>query len=207
MFKKIVLPLILLAGGGFVVVLVVSSVFVLTGPGADKNPCAAKNPCSAKNPCAANPCAPSARAARSIAKAITVRGEIVKINPRTGKLVLKANGSQLDLTLARYSVVRQGPKVKTAKDIKRGDKATVSYVDSGGVRTAWYIYLALGASVANPCAANPCAARNPCVAKNPCAANPCAARNPCAAKTLNSCAAKTASQPLTQPAQDKTWPK
>jgi len=33
MFKKIVLPLILLAGGGFVVVLVVSSVFVFTGPG------------------------------------------------------------------------------------------------------------------------------------------------------------------------------
>jgi len=60
MFKKIVLPLILLAGGGFVVVLVVSSVFVFTGPGAATlravNPCAAKtiNPCAAKtlNPCA-----------------------------------------------------------------------------------------------------------------------------------------------------------
>ena len=41
----------------------------------------------------------------------------------------------------------------------------------------------------NPCAANPCAAknkRNPCAAgkkKNPCAAtNPCAAKNPCAAR-------------------------
>ncbi|MGQ0544485.1 MAG: cytochrome P460 family protein [Betaproteobacteria bacterium] len=39
----------------------------------------------------------------------------------------------------------------------------------------------LGAA-ANPCAANPCAAKNPCAARNPCAAkNPCAA-NPCAAK-------------------------
>lgn len=43
----------------------------------------------------------------------------------------------------------------------------------------------------NPCAANPCAAKNPCggnpcAAKNPCAANPCAAKNPCAA---NPCAA------------------
>ncbi len=157
------------------------------------NPCAAKNPCSAKNPCAANPCAPGARAAISTAKAITVRGEIVRINPRSGKLVLKTNGSQLDLTLSRYSVVRQGPKVKTAKEIKRGDKATVSYVDTGRARTAWYIYLSSGASVANPCAANPCAARNPCAAKNPCAANPCAARNPCAVKNpcaANPCAAK-----------------
>ncbi|MCH7569149.1 MAG: hypothetical protein IH919_01070 [Deltaproteobacteria bacterium] len=65
MFKKIVLPLMLLAVGGFVVVLAVSSVFVLTGPGAATlravNPCAAKtlNPCAAKtiNPCQAkNPC-------------------------------------------------------------------------------------------------------------------------------------------------------
>ncbi len=46
MFKKIVLPLMLLGVGGFVVVLAVSSVFVLTGPGAATlravNPCAAK---------------------------------------------------------------------------------------------------------------------------------------------------------------------
>ena len=67
MFKKIVLPLMLLGMGGFVVVLAVSSVFVLTGPGAATlravNPCAAKtlNPCLAKtlSPCAAktiNPC-------------------------------------------------------------------------------------------------------------------------------------------------------
>jgi hypothetical protein len=46
---------------------------------------------------------------------------------------------------------------------------------------------------ANPCAANPCAAKNPCAAnpcaaKNPCAANPCAAKNPCGAR--NPCGAK-----------------
>jgi hypothetical protein len=117
-----------------------------------------------------------------------VRGEIVRVNPGSGKIVIKANGKQLDLTLAKYSVVRQGPKVKTIRDIKRGDKVTVSYVDSGRARTAWYIYLASGASVANPCSSNPCAARNPCAAKNPCAArNPCAAKNPCAA---NPCAAR-----------------
>lgn len=50
------------------------------------------------------------------------------------------------------------------------------------------------AKAANPCAANPCAAKaNPCAAKNPCAANPCAAKaNPCAANpcAANPCAAK-----------------
>ena len=66
MFKKIVLPLMLLAAGGFVVVLAVSSVPSSTGLSTMRavNPCAAKtiNPCAAKtiNPCAAktiNPCA------------------------------------------------------------------------------------------------------------------------------------------------------
>ncbi|WP_298718736.1 cytochrome c peroxidase [uncultured Oceanisphaera sp.] len=44
-----------------------------------------------------------------------------------------------------------------------------------------------------PCAANPCAAKNPCAVKSPCAANPCAAKNPCAVKSpcaANPCAAK-----------------
>ncbi len=65
MFKKIVLPLMLLAAGGFVVVLAVSSVLSLTGLSTMRavNPCAAKtiNSCAARtlNPCAAktlNPC-------------------------------------------------------------------------------------------------------------------------------------------------------
>ncbi len=44
---------------------------------------------------------------------------------------------------------------------------------------------------ANPCAANPCAMKNPC-AENPCAANPCAMKNPCAANpcAANPCAMK-----------------
>ena len=65
MFKKIGLPVLLLAAGGFAVVLAVS---LAPSPGAVTlravNPCAAKtiNPCAARtiNPCAAktiNPCA------------------------------------------------------------------------------------------------------------------------------------------------------
>lgn len=170
------------------------------GKKASQNPCAA-NPCApkakkaAENPCAANPCAPGGMAAGASGKAITVRGEVVKIDP-SGKLVLKTNGKELNLSLGKYSVVREGAKVKSRKEIKPGDKVTVSYVESGKDRTAWNVYLASGASVANPCAVkNPCApkqpcAANPCVTKsapkakkaseNPCAANPCAVKNPCA---------------------------
>ncbi|MFQ5914268.1 MAG: hypothetical protein ACE5JS_13895 [Nitrospinota bacterium] len=80
MFKKVVLPVLLLAAGGFAVALIAGSVPSPTGPGAATlravnpcaartinpcaartiNPCAAKtiNPCAAKNPCAVkNPCA------------------------------------------------------------------------------------------------------------------------------------------------------
>ncbi len=158
-----------------------------------QNPCAV-NPCSVKNPCAANPCAPGGQAAGAGGKATTVRGEVIKVDPNSRKLALKADGKQIDLALGRYAVVREGPKVKTLREIKPGEKVTVSYVESGKDRTAWYIYLASAAPVGNPCAANPCAIKNPCAAKqpcapkakkaskNPCAANPCAVKNPCAPK-------------------------
>lgn len=138
-----------------------------------QNPCAA-NPCAVKNPCAANPCAPGGQRAGAGGKAITVRGEVARVEPGSGKLVLKVEGKQLDLTLSKHSVVRAGAQVRRLADVKPGEKITVSYVESGKERTAWYIYLAAAAQVANPCVANPCAARNPCAAKNPCAANPCA---------------------------------
>ena len=114
------------------------------------------------------------------------------VDSRSGKLVLQSNGKRINLNLGKYSVVRQGAKVKSARQIKPGDQATVSYVDQGKTRTAWYVYLSSGAGLANPCGGNPCAARNPCAAnpcgaRNPCAANPCAAKNPCTAK--NPCAA------------------
>lgn len=156
---------------------------------AAQNPCAV-NPCAAKNPCAANPCAPGGQAAGASGKAITVRGEVVKVDPNSRKLVLKADGKQIDLAMGRYAVVREGPQVKTLKDLKPGEKVTVSYVESGKDRTAWYIYLASAAAVANPCAANPCTVKNPCAAKNPCAPkakkssqNPCAVKQPCAPKS------------------------
>ncbi|MBI4487856.1 MAG: hypothetical protein HY694_02115 [Deltaproteobacteria bacterium] len=160
---------------------------------ASQNPCAV-NPCAVKNPCAVNPCAPGGQAAGPSGKAVTVRGEVVKVDPNSRKLVLKADGRQLDLVIDRHAVVREGPQVKSAKEIKPGEKVTVSYVESGKDRTAWYIYLASAAPVGNPCAANPCAVKNPCAAKqpcapkakkaakNPCAANPCAVKNPCAPK-------------------------
>lgn len=146
---------------------------------AQVNPCAPKarqkpqNPCAA-NPCAANPCAPGGQAGAATGKAITVRGEVTRLEPGSGKLVLKVDGKQLDLALSKHSVVRAGAQVKRLADIKPGEKVTVSYVESGKDRTAWYVYLASGASAGNPCAANPCAAKNPCAATNPCAANPCA---------------------------------
>jgi len=158
-----------------------------------QNPCAA-NPCAVKNPCAANPCAPGGQAAQASGKAITARGEVVKVDPNSRKLVLRAEGKQIDLALGRYAVVREGPKVKSLKELKPGEKVTVSYVDSGKERTAWYVYLASAAQIANPCAANPCAVKNPCAlkqpcapkakksSKNPCAANPCAVKQPCAPK-------------------------
>jgi len=140
---------------------------------ASQNPCAL-NPCAVKNPCAANPCAPGGQGASGGGKAIMVRGEVARVEPGSGKLVLKVEGKQLDLTLSKHSVVRAGAQVKRLADVKPGEKVTVSYVESGKDRTAWYVYLASAATVSNPCAANPCAARNPCAAKNPCAANPCA---------------------------------
>lgn len=151
-----------------------------------QNPCAV-NPCAVKNPCAANPCAPGARTSGSTGKAITVRGEIVKVDPSSGKLVLKVEGKQLDLTLSKHSVVRAGAQVKRLADIKPGERVAVSYVESGKGRTAWYVYLASAAPAGNPCAANPCAAKNPCATKNPCAANPCAAKQP---RSANPCNAK-----------------
>ncbi|MGB7951969.1 MAG: hypothetical protein WCH75_30140, partial [Candidatus Binatia bacterium] len=159
---------------------------------ANPNPCAAQNPCSAKNPCAGNPCAPGGKAGAAAGKAVTVRGEVAKVDGGAKKIVLKREGGQLDLAVGPHAVIRDGAKVKSLKDLKPGEKVMVSYVDTGKERTVWYIYSA-SAAMANPCGGNPCAAVNPCAPKakkcsaNPCAANPCAAKgkqspkNPCAA--------------------------
>lgn len=167
---------------------------------AQSNPCAAKapkgspNPCAAKNPCSANPCAPGSKGGAAAGKAVTVRGEVAKVDPGAKRLVLKREGGQLDLAVGPHAVIRDGAKVKSLKDLKAGEKVLVSYVDTGKERTAWYVYSTSAAAMANPCGGNPCAAKNPCAAnpcaakakqaaKNPCAANPCAAKNPCAPKT------------------------
>jgi len=158
-------------------------------PKGSPNPCAAKNPCGAKNPCAANPCAPGGKGGAAAGKAITVRGEVAKVDAGTKRIVLKREGGQLDLAVGPHAVIRDGAKVKSLKDLKAGEKVMVSYVDTGKERTAWYVYSASASAMANPCGGNPCAAKNPCAA-NPCAAkakqatkNPCAAKNPCAPKT------------------------
>lgn len=161
------------------------------------NPCAVKatkgdqNPCVAKNPCAANPCAPGAKGGATSAKAVTVTGEVAKVDPNAKKLVVKRGNGQLNLAVSAHGVIRDGAKVKSLREIKPGEKVTVSYVDTGKEQTAWYVYLASAAATANPCGGNPCAAKNPCAAnpcavktksaaKNPCSANPCAAKQPCA---------------------------
>lgn len=188
-----------ISSGGFSLVIFLGLFLVTTphltlaqaNPCSGRNPCAAKNPCAANpcsaNPCAANPCAPSGRAAGPSAKAVMVRGEVTRIDPNSGRLLLKTAGKQIDLNLSKHAVVREGPKVKKISQVKPGNRAMVSYVESRKNRTAWYVYLVSAASVGNPCAANPCAAKNPCAPRNPCAANPCSA-NPCAAK--NPCAPK-----------------
>ena len=153
-----------------------------------QNPCAPANPCAAKNPCAVNPCAPGARGGTATAKAVTVRGEVAKIDTGTRKLVLKREGGRLELSMSQHSVIREGAKVKKLTNLKPGENVFVSYVDGGKDRTAWYVYVVPGTAMANPCGGNPCAAANPCAvqgkpsAKNPCATNPCAAKNPCATK-------------------------
>jgi len=156
------------------------------------NPCAAKNPCSAKNPCAANPCASGGGGGSVAGKAITVRGEVAKVDPKGKTIVIKRANGQLSLAVSPHSVIRNGAKVKSLRDLKAGEKVMVSYVDTGKERTAWYVYASSAAAMANPCGGNPCAAKNPCAAnpcaaKNPCAVNPCAAKNPCGA---NPCAIK-----------------
>ena len=157
---------------------------------AQSNPCAAKAPKGSPNPCAAkNPCAPGGKGGAAAGKAITVRGEVAKVDAGTKRIVLKREGGQLDLAVGPHAVIRDGAKVKSLKDLKAGEKVMVSYVDTGKERTAWYVYSASATAMANPCGGNPCAAKNPCAA-NPCAAkakqatkNPCAAKNPCAPKT------------------------
>ncbi|MBI1997060.1 MAG: hypothetical protein HYS66_11405 [Deltaproteobacteria bacterium] len=135
----------------------------------------------------ANSCAPGAKGSGAGGKAVTVRGEIAKVDPKSGQLILKSEGKQIDLKTSKYLVVRDGPKTKQLAAVKPGEKVIVSYVDTGKERTAWYVYLASASSAANPCAANPCAVKNPCAAKNPCAPkakkssqNPCGVKNPCA---------------------------
>jgi len=112
-----------------------------------------------------------------------IKGDIVGADLTKNLLSVRHQGRDLALQLDRLTTVRRGPTMLTPADLQAGQQATVSYVERDGQRTAKYIYLASAA--ANPCGANPCAARNPCVPKaNPCAAtgkNPCGA-NPCAPK-------------------------
>lgn len=161
---------------------------------AQTNPCAPKRGKAAANPCAPNPCAPGARgavnpcapggAAQAVGKAVMARGEIVSVDPKANRLVLRSNGKDIPLSLSRYGVVREGPRVKRLAEVKPKEKAIVSLVETPRERTAWYIYLT-SAAAANPCAANPCAVKNPCAPKAKKAANPCAA-NPCAARPAKS---------------------
>lgn len=160
------------------------------------NPCAA-NPCAA-NPCAANPCNPCAAkgAARGLVTVRTVWGQVVSASPQM--LVVKADGSSLDLQLTKQTEIKmagQGLEKKSIDDLRPGTRVAVSFLEDKGSRRAAYVYLARAA--ANPCAANPCGAKNPCAAnpcaaKNPCAANPCAAKNPCVG---NPCAPKNPCAP------------
>lgn len=153
---------------------------VATGEAAPKkakNPCAANpcaaNPCAAGNPC--NPCAGRSMVAGPSAKAVMLLGEVAS-KPSANRLTIKADGKRFTLEVDRMTLFREGANVKSFKDLKPGDEVTVSALDKGGKLRALYVYKRVrkaGGNPCNPCAANPCAAKNPCAPKNPCAANPC----------------------------------
>jgi len=149
-------------------------------------PCApSRQPCAPKGPCAPSgqPCAPGARPAGPSAKAVMVIGQVAKVDPGARKLVVSADGRQIDVALGKYAIVREGPKVKSLREVRPGARVTVSYVDSGRERTAWFVYLASAARVASPCApAGPCAVRSPCAPAGPCAPRSPCAPQPCAPK-------------------------
>ncbi len=156
--------------------------FSLTGTGEAgsrkaKNPCAANpcatNPCAGANPC--NPCAGGGMAASPSAKAVMVLGEVAS-EPSASRLTIRADGKRFTLEVDRMTLFREGANVKSFKDLKPGDEVTVSALDKGGKLRALYVYKRVrkaGGNPCNPCAANPCAAKNPCAPKNPCATNPC----------------------------------
>jgi hypothetical protein len=113
-------------------------------------------------------------------------------------LAIRTTSGPLTVTVDSLTQVREGTSRKVVKDLKPNERVTVSVVEQGGKRRGAFIYVA-SATAGNPCAGNPCAAKNPCggnpcaaKSKNPCAGNPCAAKgaNPCAAKG-NPCAAKS----------------
>jgi hypothetical protein len=113
-------------------------------------------------------------------------------------LAIRTASGPVTLAVDSLTQVREGTARKAVKDLKPKERVTVSVVEQGGKRRAAFVYVA-SATAGNPCAGNPCAAKNPCggnpcaaKSKNPCAGNPCAAKgaNPCAAKG-NPCAAKS----------------
>ncbi len=142
-----------------------------------KNPCAvnpcAANPCAGANPC--NPCAGGGKAGGPSAKAVMILGK-VDSTPSANVLRVRADGKRLDLEVGSMTLFREGPTIKSFKDLKPGDEVTVSALEKGGKFRALYVYKRMaraGGNPCNPCAANPCAAKNPCTIKNPCAGNPC----------------------------------
>lgn len=171
------------------------------------NPCAV-NPC-AVNPCAVNPCAPvnvcnpcavnpplRKKGIKSQKVAIKM-GKRLWNDTKLGNSGLNCNschtgGMQLNLD-------KVGPfphYVKMPNDVLTLDqminycminpmKAKPLPWDSRELTAmaAYYqdIVKRYKKGALNPCAVNPCAAKNPC-AVNPCAANPCAIKNPCQGK-------------------------
>jgi len=114
-------------------------------------------------------------AASPSAKAVMLLGEVAS-EPSGNRLTIKADGRRLTLEVDRMTLFREGPTIKSFKDLKPGDEVTVSALDKGGKLRALYVYKRMaraGGNPCNPCATNPCAAKNPCAPKNPCGANPC----------------------------------
>ena len=143
-------------------------------PCAPKSPCAAKTPCAPSNPCAAkNPCNPcGGGASAQKAEGVMLVGQVTGyqgefLNIRT------PDGRALKVHVDKATQAHEGAKSISPMSLKAGQAVNISTQAKGNYYKANFIY-ALGSGGGNPCAGNPCAA------KNPCGGNPCAPRNPCA---------------------------
>jgi LysM repeat protein len=176
-----------------------------------ENPCAAKKPVAGKAAC--NPCAVSAAAPSNPCAAKGAASD------RT--YTIREGDSLAEVAALTYGDASLYRMLADYNDIADPDLIVVGQEIRIPANPCAAQKVAAAANPCNPCAANPCAAANPCnpcnpcaaqgmagasecvvprlqtaAAQNPCAANPCAAAaNPCNPCAANPCAAANPCNP------------